>query len=348
MQRMIAAPQRFEFVQALHIIGLWLRRSGAPSGRVLIDHVRIKQSLSLSFPASEIEALTLDAAARDLLADGPVAASQPAQTPHVYLTPTFMGLLGVNGILPHHYTETIGACVHTNKDEGPRAFLDTFATPALMLFFQAWSKYRLHYRLENDGSDGWLPLQLALAGAAPNLRNSNPRSGESMVCDETAGFYAAVLRHRAVSHSALAAVLAEYFQAPISVEQFVGQWDYLPPAERCALGVANRTLGRNAMLGLREWRFDLCVRLRIGPLASADYRRFLPQASGARALKTLLSLFPTPGLQFEVQLILQAVAAKSARLAALPPVGSLGLGQGSFLAGDLDTEREGMRYRLRF
>jgi type VI secretion system protein ImpH len=343
--RVLDAPHRFEFVQALRIVELWLRRAGVPHGRALIDHVRIKQSVSLSFPASQIEALTLGPDPTDAIKTSTPAIEQN-RPPRVYITPTFMGLLGVHGVLPHHYSEVISAYMHANKNEGPRAFLDTFATPALTLFYQAWSKYRVHYRVGKDGKDGFLPLQLAIAGAAPGLRSFNSSGSSTMVCDEAAAFYAAVLRHRAVSHSALAGVLGEYFDVPILLEQFLGQWDYLPLTERCVLGLANRTLGRNAMLGTREWRRDLTVGLRIGPLAMADYQRFLPNGDGTRALMTILSLFPVPGLQFKVHLVQHASAIRQARLTAQRHAASLGLGQGLFLVADASIERVGMTYRL--
>jgi type VI secretion system protein ImpH len=346
IRRLLAEPHRFEFVQALRIIELWLRKNGVRHDRTLVDHVRIKQSVSLSFPASQIEALTVDAGGAAATDAALGEAWQQDRLRHFHVTPTFMGLLGVNGVLPLHYTELIGARAHMNKDEGPRAFLDSFATRSLTLFYHAWSKYRVYYRVGKDGRDGLLPLQLAIAGAAPGLRSYNPRQAASTVCDEAAGFYAAVARHRAASPRAIAGVLAEYFGVPIALTQFTGRWDYLPQRELCRLGVVNRTLGHNAMLGTREWRRDLCVRLRVGPLAMADYERFLPNADGAKALRVMLSLFPVPALQFEVQLLLRATDVQPARLSARRTGAILGLGEGLFLAADPREDREGIIYRL--
>lgn len=346
IRRLIAEPQRFEFVQALRILELWLRKNGVAHHRTLIDHVRVEQSVSLSFSVSQIEALTIDA---DMPVDTDAAlqdALRQNRLLHFRVTPTFMGLLGVNGVLPLHYTDSIGVRVHFDKDEGPRAFLDSFSTRALTLFYQAWTKYRVYYRIDKDGNDGFLPLQLAIAGASAGLRHFNPRQPESNVCDEVAAFYASILRHRAAAPRAIGAVLAEYFGVPITLMQFEGRWDPVPFKERCRLGVANRTLGRNAMLGTREWRRDLCVRLRIGPLGMTDYKRFLPKADGAEALKVMLSLFPVPALQFEVQLVLRAQAVRSARLCAKPDGSGVALGQGLFLGASAPRDRDGMIYRL--
>ncbi|MCB7372915.1 type VI secretion system baseplate subunit TssG, partial [Bacteroides caccae] len=70
--------------------------------------IRFENSLSLAFPGSDIEALLLEGAG-----DGEM---------RLRVRTAVMGLLGVNGALPLHYTERIAGWEHATRDDGPRAF----------------------------------------------------------------------------------------------------------------------------------------------------------------------------------------------------------------------------------
>ena len=62
-----------------------------------------------------------------------------------------------SGALPAHYTERIAAHGLYERDDGPRAFLDTFSNRTLSLFYQAWRKYRLELKYQGGAKDGFLP-----------------------------------------------------------------------------------------------------------------------------------------------------------------------------------------------
>ncbi|MGZ5848604.1 MAG: type VI secretion system baseplate subunit TssG, partial [Ramlibacter sp.] len=102
--------------------------------------------------------------------------------------------------------------------------------------------------------------------------------------------------------------------------------------------------GQSAVLGARSWRPDLRVRVRIGPLDRAQFERFLPQGAAARALRTLLGLFATPTLSYEIVLVLRRDALQPARLAD----GGRRLGIDSYLlTGKPTADRADMRYEIR-
>ena len=127
------------------------------------------------------------------------------------------------------------------------------------------------------------------------------------------------------------------------VQEGVGHWDRLAPAERSVLG-ANVHLGRTALLGARSWRPDLRVRVRIGPLDQARYAHFLPGAPGARALRTLLGLFAVPTLAYEIVLVLRQADLRPVQLA---PMGCR-LGLDSYLlSGPATADRADLSYELR-
>jgi type VI secretion system protein ImpH len=322
MQRLLARPHRFQFFQAVRLIALWQRRGPAralPLERVL----RFKNSLSLGFPPSQIEALSYDAE-------------------RFYLTPAFVGFLGVRGVLPYHYTEAIAAQVHFDRNEGARAFLDCFSQRGMLLFYRAWEKCRVEYRTNNDGGDGFLAVQLALAGARPER---GPAAViDASIGDEVLSRYAALVRHRPVSGETIAGVLMAYFGLPFRLEQFAGAWEDLPPGEQACPGRRHCRLGADMMLGPRYWRRDLGVRLWVGPLARVDYDRFFARAGGGKALRALLALFAVANLRVDVRLILRAADAAPARLD-----GDTALDRGAFLLSrpsEKDQDQAG--YALRF
>lgn len=333
IRQLIDQPQRFQFFQAVRVLDLWLRRDAPRHGRSLDRVLRFRNSVALRFPASQIEALSLDAD-EPLDSDNALQdALEKGQLRHVRLTPAFMGLLGVKGVLPYDYTATIAAQIHDHKHHAGRAFFDAFSHRSMMLFYRAWEQSRIEYRSDGDGGDGLLPLQLALAGKP----RSKPAGGA--IPDEVAAHYAALLRHRPLPAEAIAGVLKEYFGLPFRLEPFVGAWETLNQDEQSQLGLHRCQLGVNTLLGPDYWRRDLWARLWLGPLARTDFERFLPGASGYRALTAMLALFAMPSMRFEVRLILRHDDIAPARLD-----GNWRLGCGSFVLeqappGDSDTTR---------
>lgn len=344
MRRLLERPQQFQFFQAVRLLDLLLKRHAQAAQVTLEQVVRCKNSVSLRFPPSQIEAMSVeadtpldtDAALRRALDDG--------QLRRIHVTPAFMGLLGVGGVLPYCYTDAIAAQVHLDKDESGRAFLDSFTHRSLTLFYRAWEKFHVEYRRDGDGNDGLLPLQLALAGAGPRLgKRVGLQPPASPIPDEVVAYYAAMLRHRPVSAAVMAGVLNDYFGLPIRLEQFVGAWETLPPRERTCIGKSHCQLGFNINLGPRYWRRDLCVRLWLGPLSRAQFNQFLPDGDGAQALQAMLALFAAPPIRFEVHLILRASDITPIKLDFRSR-----LGRGVVLGGPTTRDQDMARYAIQF
>ena len=153
IERLFAEPQRFDYFQAVRMLELWLKRNGVPQESAVANVLRFQNSVSLGFPASQIEALQLDPPDLVLARD---------ELKIIRITPAFMGMLGIAGSLPAHYPERIAAHQLATRDDGPRAFLDTFSNRALALFYAAWRKYRLELAHQPGARDGLLPLLLAV------------------------------------------------------------------------------------------------------------------------------------------------------------------------------------------
>jgi type VI secretion system protein ImpH len=90
IDRLFAEPYRFQYAQAVRVLELWLRRVGGADGIGLQRLIRFRNSTSLAFPASELEALEVDGANSSAPAELLAALSSDTECA-VWLTPTFIG-----------------------------------------------------------------------------------------------------------------------------------------------------------------------------------------------------------------------------------------------------------------
>ena len=312
-------PQRYEFFQAVRLLVRWLGRQGIAPEHALSGLIRFRNSLGLGFPASEIEAI-------DPTTEG---------VPAVRITPSLMGLLGVMGTLPLHYTERFAAWELAARDEGPRAFLDLLSSRQVALFYRAWCKYRVRHAFEPD-VDHFMPLLLALAGVRQRAEGEVGADAASLA------WFAAPLRSRVVSADLVAGVLAAYFQLPVQVEQFTGRWDSLELGQRTRLARSNCVLGAGATTGARLLRPELGIRIRLGPVDLVAFERFLPGAPGALALAGLLDRFAIDVPYRELQVVLRREDVAGARLD-----GSVRVGLDGFLGDGMGRgDRDDVCYLL--
>jgi type VI secretion system protein ImpH len=299
ISRLQDEPWRYRFTQLLTVLLRELRREGVTYDRAFRDVLRFQNSLSLSFPASEVCAVTVDLKAPAPHGDGGIK--------RIHLTPAFIGLLGANGTLPLHDTERIAMRYAMDRDGSEHELIDVFSNRVIGLYFEAWSKYRLEHSIAARGQDRLLPMLTALAGASE-------RSGAAGVSDATRASHAALLRTRPVAAGTIGRILTEHFGVPIQLEQLVGAWDPIPENHRSTLGGSAPVLGYGAVLGVRLWRHDLRARLRIGPLNEAQLADFLPGGRALGALADMMRLFAVPMIRYEILRLLTPACIKRMQL----------------------------------
>ncbi|RQS72306.1 type VI secretion system baseplate subunit TssG [Burkholderia sp. Bp8963] len=344
-------PHRFEFFQAVRVLeGLFARQaSDAPGawrhGDIVAQRIAFRNSLSLSFPASEIERLRSFDESGALLDDDDGArdaALAAGELGRVELTPAFFGLLGGQGALPLHYTEQIVAREYLKRDHAARAFFDVFSNRATALFYSAWKKYRLPFHYELDRDERYLPLLLAIAGVTSDEVRDSLQAGAGGVLDEAVAGYALAARHRPMSAAYLQRTLSDYFRVPVKIDQFVGKWYDVPPDQLSVLGEVNAVLGATALVGERVWQRDMRARLVVGPLSKRDYEAFLPGGAQAVALERMLTLLAGLTLEYEVSLVLKRSEVGASVLGA-----GARLGWDAFLCTrDAAHDRADARYEL--
>ncbi|HEX5356855.1 MAG TPA: type VI secretion system baseplate subunit TssG [Aquabacterium sp.] len=360
IDQLLQAPQQFDFFQAVRLLDRWMGLA-SPDGKGL-SRLNFRNSLSLSFPPSQIESLKVHLRASDDERDAAVTASS-ATAPlaqhidSIDMTPAFMGLLGVNGTLPLFYTEMLSQRELYQKDYAGRAFMDLFSHRAVSLFYEAWRKHRMPIQFEADRRSRFLPLALSLAGLGQRGLRDRLGGDRGAVADEALAYYAGTLQQRTLSASQLQQVLRDYLNVPVRLEQFVGRWYQIPASGRAYLGLSgssragaapvNGVLGRSAMLGERVWQRDLRMRVVLGPLPHAKFRRFLPGGKGALALKEMLTMLGGISLEYEINLQLQRDDVQGCTLDSSRPATAFRLGWDTFLqTRSANEDRVDVRYDI--
>lgn len=315
-------PERYEFFQLVRLYEIvFARHARWQGGDVVNERIRFRNSLRLGFAPSQVDAI----APTYLLDDEGL---NTGELERIELTPSFMGMLGINGTLPIHYTEQVISHARFKKDESGHAFLDLFTNRAVGHFYRAWKKYRLPILYETNRQNRFLPLVLALGGLGFDALRERLSAAPGAIDDESIAWLTGLLRQRPLSAEALQRVLGAYFREAVRIEQFVGHWYVVPGEQRTCLGSRNATLGGNALVGERVWQRNLRVRIHIGPLRHARYMDFLPKGELAAALEKILSLATGGQFEYEIRPILRAEDVKPATLGGS---GGCRLGYDSFM-----------------
>jgi type VI secretion system protein ImpH len=227
------------------------------------------------------------------------------------LSVRFFGLFGPQGPLPLHLTEYVRERLRHAGDRTFSAFADLFHHRLLLLFHRAWSTAQptaAQDRPLENRFDSYVGALLGIGMASLRGRDSIP--------DRAKLQYVGWLANPTRSADGLQALLADYFDHPVAIQQFVGQWLELPDESRWRLGASRdvSTLGRTAVLGQRTWRCDQKFRIVLGPLSREHFRRLLPGTAALEQLSTLVRTYVGDELDWDVRLVLAEDASKQVEL----------------------------------
>jgi type VI secretion system protein ImpH len=293
---LLAQPHRFEFHQAVRILlrmrpGAGVGGDGAPR----FEAVRFRAQGSFRLAASGIAAVT--------------SARAADEAPE--LLAAFLGLIGAEGALPEHYTELVLRRLRL-RDRTLREFLDLFHHRTMSHRHRAWEKYRFavsyERAAETPGTDDPITASLyaTVGRGTRGLRNRLALHDEVFL--EFAGHFS----RRARPAVCLAAILSDYFEVPVAVEQFRGEWLTLAVSERTQLpsqanphGNHNR-LGVDTIVGRHSFDVQGGLRLRVGPVRYESFRRFMPTGDLLKPFCHLARSYVGPELAFDVRPVLAA------------------------------------------
>lgn len=303
VERLHQQAYRFDFFQAVRMLEKHYLNLGAQT-LIVGGHIRFRNSLNLGFPPSEIELLEFSSAV-DFSASPSTVTLKHNDLPHYEITPSFMGLTGLVGALPRHYTEKLIERESLHRDRTARAFLDVFSNRMVALFYQSWKKYRLPVQYEQDRRNLFTPLLLSLTGCDQIRLRSTLQAGGKHIFDESIAHYAGIVRHRPASAQSVQRLLSDYFGVSIRIKQFIGRWFAIPAAQRTTLSGAFSELGVSSFCGERIWQRQTCMQLLVGPMTRKEFLSFLPYGEAAKALSRLLALTLGETFEFEVRLLLK-------------------------------------------
>jgi len=293
---LLEEPYRFNFFQAVRLLER-MHPERQPVGRdtdPARELVRFRTRVSLNFPPSEIYEITQEDSAEE---------PKPLR-----MEVAFMGMTGPLGVLPHRYTELLIERTRY-RDTALWEFLDFFSHRMISLFYRAWEKYRFGVAYERGQQDRFTEYLFDLVGLGTRgLRHRMSLEDEGVLP------YGGLVEQRPHSSSALEAILGDYFEVPVRVNQFVGQWLDIDEGSLSRLGSANSELGISAVVGSRFWDNQSKFRLVFGPLAFGKFRVFLPNGSAFKPVVDLARLLAGMEFDFDVQLVLKAEEVPACRL----------------------------------
>ena len=287
LRAMEETPYAFDFYRAVRYLeGL---HRGKPrvghSERAGDDVVRFCQLVSLAFAPST------------------VAAFKPREGGAPRLFVYFLGLLGPNGPMPLHLTEYVRDRERNAGDPALARFLDVFNHRMTALFYRGWAQAQQavsYDRPEDDHFAGYVGSLIGLWTA--ELRNRDA------VADVAKLHYAGRLANQAKNAEGLRALLADYFEIPVEIDEFVGQWLELPEEATCRLGESPDTgaLGQTCIVGRRIWDCQQRFRVKMGPMTLEDYHRLLPGGASLARLVGWVKNYVGDEFAWDVQMVLKA------------------------------------------
>lgn len=304
LAKLLSSPGRFDFFQAIRL----LERLAVQGGGAAIG----------GDTAPEREAVYCRVIPALRFAAGPVAKVVAGDAKPPELAATFAGLTGPEGILPQHYTALL-LNRQRLKDTTLRDWLDLFHHRILSLFMRAWEKNcwpatldrlqaetgigRLSIRTDRRG-DAASAAGYSVAGlGTPGLR------GRLKIPDEFGIYYSGFLSRQPRSASSLEQILEDYFEWPVAIQQFCGQWLYLDEENKAGLprpaeSGRNTCLGRDVVIGRRVWDVQGSARIVIGPVDARAFKSLLPDGDARLPLGESVRIYLGLELDVEVQVVL--------------------------------------------
>lgn len=289
IEDLLERPYEFEFHQAIKLFEaasphlLPLGEGSDPD----MQPITLKSRALLAYPSSDIFTIQKN------LADG----SPPVM--HV----NFFGIAGAQGPLPMPYTEKLISRT-AQKDFVMRDFLDIFNHRFLSILHKIKKKHNVSLVPEDPRKTVHAKILSHLMGLSkPSLKNRF-----SVSDDHFYGLSAFIWqKHRSIE--GLKLFLENFFQVPVTIDQFQGKWMPIDPSEITRLGGfrlgRNQILSRTATLGTRYWDQQNSIKINLGPLTYKDFSRFLKTEPNYTLLCEVTRFYLQLTHSFHINLVLK-------------------------------------------
>lgn len=281
-------PYAFEFFQAVGLLEK-IYRDRKPVGRDALPNeevVRFRSRIGLDFPASEIQEI------REVT-------DEASGETRVEMVENFMGVAGISGVLPTHYTELVLDRIR-HRDTALWAFLDIFTHRSVSMFYRAWAKYRFPVAYER-GENYFTSYVYDLAGLGTDRMR-----GRMALDDESLLPFTGLIAQKPHSQNSLENIISDHFGVSAKIEQFFGHWLELADEDITRLGINNSALGSSAIIGTRIWDQQSKFRIKIGPLNFNQFQALLPSGTANKPLHSVVKFMVGFEFSYDVQLVLSA------------------------------------------
>jgi type VI secretion system protein ImpH len=296
LRRLEAEPFSFDFFAALRQLECAYpdKPRIGQSQRPQDDAVRFGQHPSLAFEPSMIASFAPDK-------DG--AAPR--------LEVNFFGLMGANGPLPVHLTEYVRDRVRNSNDPTLARFLDIFHHRLVSLFYRAWASAQPAVSLDRPDADRFSDYVGSVIGIGMDSLQKRDAAP-----DFAKLHYAGRLSAQTRNAEGLAAILSDFFQLPVTVQEFVGHWMQLPEDGVCRLrsGPDAEVLGMTTVLGKKVWNCQHKFRIVIGPVGFSQFEHMLPGGDSVDRLIAWVRNYAGLAFNWDVNLILKKDEVPSLKL----------------------------------
>jgi type VI secretion system protein ImpH len=279
IKRLFSKPYTIKFQQAVRLLQKMVP-NGEKLGETYLpseDPITFSSRHSYSLPTSDIYSITWK-----------------NHVPCVEVN--FFGLGSPNGPLPAPLSELIHDHLY-DKKYALQAFLDIFNNRLLALRCLIAQKYSFVLSPSNliDSTAG--NVLSALAGLESNDKDFKTLHQNLLK-------YAGLLWQRPRSACGLEQLLENYFQIPVTVEQFVGAWLPIDEDQQSFLGFRNSILGMDTYLGRSYWSLNHNFIVHLGPLTSGNFYNFLPTGKHYEELNNIIKMYASPELSFQIRISL--------------------------------------------
>jgi type VI secretion system protein ImpH len=234
--------------------------------------------------------------------EGDEHAVRPHGRARYELTVPFLGLIGPNGVLPRHYTQTVVGRLKQH-DYAMRDFFDLFHHRIISMFFRASVKYRLPYVFQATAAE--LPARddsiTQLLRCLVGFGDSKLKRRLS-ISDDNFLFYGGHFSDTKPTAHSLARLASDFCGLPVEIKQFQFEWLYIEPEDQTQLSAsAINQLGVNMVIGQRVASWQTRFRVCLGPVSWDEFLTFLPHSSRVQGLSELIRVYVGVSLDFDLQ-----------------------------------------------
>jgi type VI secretion system protein ImpH len=225
-----------------------------------------------------------------------------------------LGMLGPNGPLPIHMTETVRERAEGKRDATLANFLDIFHHRYLSHLYRAWAQAQSTAGLDRRDAETFSPYVARIAGDEPADTAHDP-------LPQHARWASSAHRVReARNPDGLVNTLANYYGVGVELHEYQLHWIAVEPVDICHMGVPRMSsmLGQGAVAGSNVPDRQHKFRLVLGPLRLHQYLRFTPQGADdgtdLHSLVEWVRAFVGYEYVWEVELVILREEAPPARL----------------------------------